>query len=95
MTANHAGYYRFSICNLEDPSTYEEEECFEDLEFADGSDKFFPKRTDKQNNVKVKLPDGLTCERCVFRWTYRAGKPYPKLYCNCQAHEPVWLLMTN
>lgn len=72
LTAAHKGYYKFSICDLKDPSTYEAESCFRDVMFADGSSKFYVTGA-KKDMMKLRLPSDLTCERCVFRWIYRAG----------------------
>ncbi|XP_056645605.1 uncharacterized protein LOC130450909 [Diorhabda sublineata] len=73
LTANHLGYFTYSLCELPDPDLPEPgEECFVNLLLEDGS-KNFPIKSDYyivQNQVV--LPN-ITCPRCVLRWTYRTG----------------------
>ncbi|KAL3287260.1 hypothetical protein HHI36_001736 [Cryptolaemus montrouzieri] len=74
LTANHLGHFEYSICNLEDPSKPESgEKCFQPLVLADGSDRYDVSSTDHYVYNEVKLPNDLTCERCVLRWHYSAG----------------------
>ena len=64
------------MCVLQDPNAPESgEECFQTLTLGDGQAKYQIESTDKQLivNTQVKLPDGLTCDRCVLRWHYNAG----------------------
>lgn len=72
LTKAHKGYYKFSLCQLKNPNTYEKESCFKNLMFANGKDRFVVPGTGK-HRMKVKLPNGVKCDRCVFRWIYRAG----------------------
>jgi hypothetical protein len=73
------GIILFSICVLDDPNAPESgEDCFKPVTLGDGSPKYVLPNKEEEDNVTVnltlKLPDGLTCERCVLRWHYNAGK---------------------
>lgn len=59
---------------MENPEKPESEECFIPLRLADGETKTTVKRGVNEYLEKVQLPHGVTCERCVFRWTYKGGK---------------------
>ncbi|XP_072387322.1 uncharacterized protein [Diabrotica undecimpunctata] len=72
LTANHLGNFTYSLCELEDFNAPEPEDCFEDLLLEDGSANY---NVDDQDEIvfnKVRLPN-FKCERCVLRWTYKAG----------------------
>jgi hypothetical protein len=78
LTTNHMGYFNFSLCVLEDPNAPESgEDCFKPITLGDGSPKYvLPNKEEEDNdtvNLTLKLPDGLTCDRCVLRWNYNAG----------------------
>ncbi|XP_022916462.2 uncharacterized protein [Onthophagus taurus] len=74
LNANHIGNFEYSLCKLEDPTSYESgEKCFKKLKLEDGSDKFpVPSNQWKFVN-RVQLPSDVTCERCVLRWHYKSG----------------------
>lgn len=75
ITANHKGWFQFSLCELTDPSKPEQEECFKVLKLEDGSDKYYlPSTNTGYYSTTVKLPDGVTCDRCVLRWTWNTGE---------------------
>lgn len=59
---------------MQDDSTYEPEDCFQDLKLADGSNKFEVESGITEVENLVVLPEGLTCDHCVLRWTYTAGE---------------------
>jgi hypothetical protein len=68
----------FSLCVLEDANAPESgEDCFKPLTLGDGSSTYtLPNKQEQGSttvNLTVKLPDGLTCERCVLRWHYTVG----------------------
>jgi hypothetical protein len=78
LTTNHMGYFNFSLCVLEDANAPESgEDCFQPLTLGDGSSTYVLPNKQEEGpttvDLTVKLPDGLTCERCVFRWNYNAG----------------------
>jgi hypothetical protein len=82
LTANHFGYFVFRVCPVTDESREVTQECLNKHELkVDGTN--YPKY--KLSNaktgiftVKVKLPDGLSCDRCVFQWDYRSGNNWGK-----------------
>lgn len=75
ITANHLGYFRFDLCNL-DEFGGESEECFAKypLQFSDGSEKLQIGSKTGDIEASVALPNGLSCQHCVLRWTYTAGE---------------------
>ncbi|XP_023217685.1 uncharacterized protein [Centruroides vittatus] len=81
LTATHQGYFEFRICPLKTPDQKADQECLDQylLERADGKGTKFPIPPGaKPDNypVKLKLPQGLTCDRCVFQWHYRTGNSW-------------------
>lgn len=76
ITANHFGYFLFDICNLSVEKT-ESDQCFfrNKLRISNGSDRYrLPNGLTGWFNTTVVLPQGLTCNHCVLRWTYITGK---------------------
>lgn len=72
ITASHMGKFEFSLCNLD--LEEESEECFAKYPLERlGSEEYNIDRVADYSEY-LKLPEGLTCERCVLRWTYTAGK---------------------
>lgn len=79
LTANHNGYFEFSICpNYKNPS----QECLsqnilklvrpqEDSEHL--GYRYFPKDGNKVYEMKYKIPK-KTCEHCILQWRYIAGE---------------------
>ncbi|XP_034661430.1 uncharacterized protein LOC117896984 [Drosophila subobscura] len=74
LTTNHLGHFEFHLCNL-DAYGSESEECFNQnpLRFADGSQKLYIGQQSGEFDVTVFLPQSLTCNHCVLRWTYVGG----------------------
>merc|ERR1712168_72139 len=76
LTANHKGYFEFSLCphnNIHVPAT---QECFDQyiLQLADGSGTRRPiSSTVTTSKTSVKLPDGATCSQCILRWKYNTA----------------------
>jgi len=73
LFANHRGWFTYSICNIKDPSQPEHEDCFQNLQFVDGSYEFKIQPTAAYIKSKVILPKGLVCKRCVLRWHYHTA----------------------
>ncbi|KAJ8912608.1 hypothetical protein NQ315_000477 [Exocentrus adspersus] len=78
ITVNHKGTFTYSLCVLPNPNAPEPgEECFQTLTFEDGSSIYnIQDQTEGTRfhvNNRVKLPPGLTCDRCVLRWHYRVA----------------------
>lgn len=76
LTRSHLGYFEFHLCPHNNPNVPEDESCFRHtLQLGDNSgNKFYIKTLDNGwYNTTVRLPAGLTCSQCVFRWHYRAG----------------------
>lgn len=59
---------------MEDPTKPEpDDECFQVLNYADGTDKYQISKDMEEVTTDIVLPEGFTCERCVFRWHYNTG----------------------
>ncbi|EDW81638.1 uncharacterized protein Dwil_GK12182 [Drosophila willistoni] len=71
ITTNHLGYFEFHLCNL-DAFGSESEDCFNQnaLRFPDGSDRLHIGTQAGEFDVTVLLPEQVTCNHCVLRWTY-------------------------
>lgn len=40
-------------------------------------DKYYlPDELEREYQLKLKLPDGLTCEQCILQWTYVTGNSW-------------------
>lgn len=75
ITANHKGYFEFRICPKQSAEELVTQECLNQiqLQFHDGSTKFYIEPESKDYYPIIKLPSGLTCEHCVLQWSWRAG----------------------
>ncbi|XP_066992648.1 uncharacterized protein [Anabrus simplex] len=80
LTANHWGYFEYKLCPLGQPTEMETEECFSKypLPLADGSGYryYLLSKEEGKYPVKLKLPEGLTCDQCVLQWTYRTANTW-------------------
>lgn len=75
ITANHKGYFEFRICPVTNENVEVTQECLDkNMLTIDGNGY---RRTlltaEKKILMKVKLPDGMSCEHCVLQWHYVAG----------------------
>ncbi|GLV40234.1 uncharacterized protein CBL_03617 [Carabus blaptoides fortunei] len=77
ITANHWGYFNFSICNIITPDEPETVGCFEQIPLADGKLSYYlPSRDKGYYNVDLQLPAAFTCEQCVLRWHWNTGNTW-------------------
>lgn len=73
ITANHKGYFKFDLCNL-DINKKEEEKCFVRLDIIEKGKRIkVAPSVYGWYNTTVLIPNETTCEHCVFRWRYIAG----------------------
>lgn len=73
ITANHKGYFRFALCNL-DKYKVENEKCFKRLKILNKRYKY--KITNYKTGlfrVSIRIPRKITCSHCILRWRYVAG----------------------
>ena len=75
ITAFQRGWYEFRICpnnNVTRPAT---QACLDRylLEFEDGTTRHFPSGRGSEN-LRLRLPQGLTCQQCVLQWKWNSGK---------------------
>lgn len=79
ITANHRGNSWFELCNMDSMfakgTKMEEEECFKTKVLTvDGEENWWlPTAEVRVFDVDLKMPEDVTCNHCVFRWTWRAG----------------------
>ncbi|XP_046630908.1 uncharacterized protein LOC124310859 [Daphnia pulicaria] len=83
LTANHKGHFELRLCPLSgDPTLAEKQDCFNKYPlYLEGSTSHrfqIPEDTKRQETFKyrVKLPDGVTCTRCVIQWIYFTGNTW-------------------
>jgi len=88
----HNGQFQLELCSEET----ETDNCFHKLNIIDGSE---PIRTDqtmcvtKQHRheirASVQLPEGVSCNRCTVRWTYRThyNEPDNPDYRGCDVQQ--------
>jgi len=87
ITANHRGWFEFSICRVVEGGSVAED-CFQPLTTVDAGrrPKYAAEKETKWQllardgintfEVQVRLPDGLTCDHCVLRWLWNAGNDW-------------------
>lgn len=78
ITANHFGYFVFKLCPATDDKKEVTQKCLDSHQLkvlnSQSSDKYIvPSPKPQVFTVKLRLPSGLTCKRCVLQWTYTAG----------------------
>lgn len=85
LTANHLGYFDFSLCNLDEVERnktlgendvspiIEEENCFQPLLTLARNTRVRVTRNKNLYRLILILPTNVSCRHCVFRWNYRAG----------------------
>lgn len=79
MTANHQGYFQFSICSLDGSRTDATQQCLDKniLKDRNGNTKLYVvKGQTGLMKFKLNLPRGFTCNHCVFQWKYNAGNSW-------------------
>ncbi|CAM1295113.1 Uncharacterised protein g1196 [Pycnogonum litorale] len=77
LTKNHRGHFEFKICPTNSKTKRATDQCLNKyrIPLADGSGFRYPITTARNGfyNIKLRLPDGLKCSRCVLQWRYRNG----------------------
>jgi len=78
LTANHKGYFEFSICPNNDVNRAASDDCFFPLSSKGGKSQF--KITTSMGSRKLfyqlQLPSNLICSQCIVRWHYKAGNSW-------------------
>ncbi|CAB0037825.1 unnamed protein product [Trichogramma brassicae] len=80
ITANHKGYFEFSLCPLNSPQDLETEECFNAHPiYLKNGKRQFPVSENLHGIVNISgyLPPNVRCKRCVLRWHYHCGNNIP------------------
>ena len=76
VIANHFGYFEFKLCPVQE-GVKVDQECLDKhpIPLADEPGYRWDLGTRKgMVEVKLRLPKGLTCDRCVFQWHWKCGK---------------------
>jgi len=79
LTAVHWGHFEIRLCPLTSSDEIERESCFlqNTLKFANGNIKYPVVDEEMQHYfLQAKLPEGVTCERCVVQWHYLTGNSW-------------------
>lgn len=77
LDTNHGGYFEFELCRRSSFEEIEDEDCFERLQFSDGT---YRRRLSAEHSdrglisMSLIIPEDLRdCRACILRWNYRAG----------------------
>lgn len=76
LTAAHKGDFQFRICPATSNQVEVTQECLNlnTLDIEGYPNKTFPIGSERRSYYfRLKLPNNLTCKRCVFQWDYTAG----------------------
>merc|ERR1719270_1779 len=81
ITSNHMGYLIFKMCANNDIMSDPTQDCFDQTPltvYPSGEEKFqLPKPYNVGiYNLKLKLPQDVTCEQCILQWTYITGNSW-------------------
>ncbi|KAG8198470.1 hypothetical protein JTE90_022200 [Oedothorax gibbosus] len=76
MVANHEGWFEFKLCPVE-KGVVPDQACLDKhpVPLADGSGTRYTLKLDKKGlmDLKLRLPEGLKCERCVLQWHWKCA----------------------
>jgi len=78
VTANHMGFFEFTLCNVDNMERVTEE-CLQKTvlkmtngkkhwQLAAGVTGYIP--------IDLQLPEGVSCNRCVLRWKWKTGNSW-------------------
>ncbi|XP_054159539.1 uncharacterized protein LOC128957752 [Oppia nitens] len=78
ITTNHRGFFEFGLCPALSKTVEVSQQCLDKYRprvlNSQTSDKYIvPTNRAETYRIRLKLPDGLVCDRCVFQWSYTAG----------------------
>ncbi|KAK3093828.1 hypothetical protein FSP39_020701 [Pinctada imbricata] len=85
ITANHYGWFELRLCPQDDPSRPLTQDCLDnnlltlfesDSPHSTGMTRYYLGEGRGTINVTSKLPDDITCEKCVLQWKYKAGNSW-------------------
>ncbi|XP_037092403.1 uncharacterized protein LOC119112351 isoform X2 [Pollicipes pollicipes] len=83
LTANHLGYFEFSICPVHGMAAEATQECLDRHRLqvvGTGSTRYPISGGMRMVIVPLQLPASVTCKHCVFQWKYTAGNNWG--YCS-------------
>jgi len=77
ITANHGGWFEFSICAVNDKNKRAEDACFKKMTIVQsGTTRWtMPRHNLHTGNydLQVRLPSDLTCSQCVIQWRWNCA----------------------
>ncbi|CAF0864310.1 unnamed protein product [Rotaria sordida] len=75
LSANHKGFMEFRLCSILDPNIEVTQECLDqNILYIEGFGKqYIVNEGMDLIFLRVQLPHGLSCSRCVLQWRYHAG----------------------
>ncbi|KAK7476301.1 hypothetical protein BaRGS_00032494, partial [Batillaria attramentaria] len=84
ITASHGGYFMFKLCPNNDVTKEATQECLDRhvlqvVNSAHGlpaGDRFYEDTRTMNQQVRLQLPDDVTCTQCVLQWTYYTGNTW-------------------
>ncbi|XP_003696457.1 uncharacterized protein LOC100865713 [Apis florea] len=83
LTDNRFGTFKFNLCPLNETFNLETEECFDQYPLRLINEynnyEFQVPNVKTEFNITVLMPN-ITCNQCVFRWTYQAGTNLGRCY---------------
>ena len=83
LTANHNGFFVFKLCPTTTKTKEVTQKCLNrfllNVLNSNISDKYIvPSNRAQMFTILLKLPNGLTCDRCLFQWTYTSANNWGK-----------------
>ncbi|TRY71022.1 hypothetical protein TCAL_10831 [Tigriopus californicus] len=80
VTTAHLGYWEFKICPNDNIQQDPDQDCFDRIGLlpTSGGSENYPLNTwdERFFHLKVKLPDNVTCEQCIFQWKWITGNSW-------------------
>lgn len=79
VTANHYGYFVFSVCKVDGSQSDATQACLDKNQLTDSNGKtkiYIERGKTGMLKFKLNLPAGFSCNHCVFQWKYNAGNSW-------------------
>merc|ERR1719334_771387 len=78
ITANHMGWFEFSLCNVDNMERVTEECLMNTVLNMTNGKQHYPLAAGVTGYVPIdlQLPEGVSCGRCVLRWKWKTGNSW-------------------
>jgi len=74
LTSNSKGFITFALCAHNNPNTSPDRECFLNNQLmVNSGERYDVGEGTGLKQMKVQLPDGVTCKQCILQITYTSG----------------------